>query len=645
MVRTVVAEPHGSRARRSRAGVPVAAAALVCLTVIAYAPALRGGFVWDDDAYVSANVTLRSPDGLRRIWAEPGAVPQYYPLVHTVFWLEYRLWGAHPAGYHAVNVLLHVLNALLLWWVLRRLRVSGGWLVAALFAVHPVHTESVAWITERKNVLSGFFYLLSLHAYLSARPLEAADAAHVRWSWYAASLAAFACALLSKTVVCSLPAVVLLLIWWQRGRVTLRDVRLLAPFFVLGGVLAAGTVWMEKYHVGARGVDFTLSWTQRALLAGRVLWFYAGKLCWPQPLMFSYPRWTIDPRAWPQYLWPAAVAAVVVGLFLARSRLGRGPLVAVLCFAGTLAPALGFVDVYPMRFSFVADHFQYLASIGVLALVVGAAVAGLRSITPRWPAVLVAVSLPALAALTTLTWQRTHIYADRESLWRDTLAKNPASWIAHNNLATLLLEDGRIDEAMRHLDIAVQLKDDPVTEMGLALARAAQGHTHESLALLRAVADRIPDDPRAHFNLGAVAARTGDWAQAAAAYTAAIRLKPDDLDARRRLADVLLSMGRPDEAGAQCLAILRLDPGDAEAYDRLGVSLTMRHRLDDAIGAFREAVRLKPDLADAYTHWGVALSMQAKRDAAIDRYREALRHNPASEDARHNLREAEAEAQ
>jgi hypothetical protein len=199
------------------------AVALVALTLIAYYPAIRGGFIWDDDRYVTDNALLRSVDGLGKIWFKPGATIQYYPLVFTTFWIERHLWGLAPAGYHVVNVVLHAASAFLVYLIMRGLAVRGAVVVALLFALHPVHVESVAWITERKNVLSGLFYLAAAFVYLRANGwLTSADARPSPRA-YAATLALFACALLSKTVTATLPAALLLVIW--RFRPVLADAR------------------------------------------------------------------------------------------------------------------------------------------------------------------------------------------------------------------------------------------------------------------------------------------------------------------------------------------------------------------------------------------------------------------------------------
>ena len=346
------------------------ALAIIALAIVAHAPATDGGFIWDDDDYVSRNETLEDLAGLGRIWFELGAVPQYYPLVHTTFWIEYRLWGLDPLGYHVTNVLLHALASLLLWRVLRILAPAIALPTAAVFAVHPVLVESVAWITERKNTLSGVFYLGAALAYLRFSPVTNRRESSRRGLLYALSLVLFVAALLSKTVTASLPMALALVLVWKAGSPRLRDGLSLLPHLVLGVGLGMLTVWMERSHVGAEGPEWALTAVERILIAGRAFWFYIAKLLLPTGLTFVYPRWEVDAGAAWQYLYPGAAVALIAALWSWRKRFGGGPLVAVLYFGGTLVPALGFFNVYPMRFTFVADHYQYLASIGVLSLAI-----------------------------------------------------------------------------------------------------------------------------------------------------------------------------------------------------------------------------------------------------------------------------------
>jgi tetratricopeptide (TPR) repeat protein len=516
---------------------------LVVMTLAAYWPVMSCGYIWDDDVYIHQNLLLRSFDGLGSIWLEVGATPQYYPLIHTTYWLEYRLWGPDPTGFHVVNILLHALSAVLLWRVLKRLDVPGAWVVAAVFALHPIQVESVAWITERKNILSGTLYLAAALVYLRFA-LPTGEGRPSRWL-YGGSLALFLGALLSKTVACSLPAALLLVLWWKRGHIGWRDARLLAPFLVLGVALGLLTVWMEIHRVGAEGPEWDLTLIDRGLIAGRALWFYAGKLLWPWPLMFIYPRWEIDAGVWWQYLFPAAAAAVVVGLWLARNRLGRGPLVAVLFFAGTLIPALGFFDVYPMRFSFVADHFQYLAGVGLVALAVGAGFAAAHRFEDKGRAIAVAASGLVLVALGTLTWRYGPAFQDEETLWRRTLARNDSAWIAHNNLGDILRAQGHYDVAIHHFRRAVELKPDHAkAHNNIGGILGLQGRPEEAIVHLRRALELDPSLSRAHANLGNVLLMQGKREEAISHFQEAARLDPEFGQALRQQVEAYQRQGR-----------------------------------------------------------------------------------------------------
>ena len=458
---------------------------LLLSVAIAYSPVFKAGFLenWDDGEYVKYNGLLMNADGLRKIWLEPLATPQYYPLVHTTYWLEYRAWGIKPAGYHAVNVALHATNAVLLWSVLAALGLPGAWLAAAIFALHPVHVESVAWITERKNVLSGFFYLASLRCLVSFLGLRAPastpdgqpGSSPPRWGLYAAALALFISALLSKTVTVTLPVAVLLLVWWKRKRYVPGSVVSMIPFFAVGATMALATAILERAHVGAQGPEWDFSPVDRVLIAGRAFWFYLSKIFAPLDLTFTYPRWRIDAGQWRQYLFPAALVLLAVVLWFRSRRGERGGLAGLLLFIVTLAPALGFVNFYPMRYSFVADHFQYLASVIPISLAaafyatrVAPGAAALFSPAFAFPqgpfrtTVVLAVPTLALVTLGMLTWRQSSLYRSEETLMRQNIEKNPESWVNHGVLALIFFRQGRIDEALQHSETAVRiLPSDP----------------------------------------------------------------------------------------------------------------------------------------------------------------------------------------
>jgi len=541
------------------------AAIILLATLSAYMPAIQGGFVWDDDVYVTNNATLRTVEGLRHIWLEPGATPQYYPLVFSTFWLEYRLWGLQPLGYHIVNVLLHVLAALLLWCVLHQLSLPGAWLAAAIFALHPVHVESVAWITERKNVLSGLFYLAATLAYFRFSPPGRESSIGRRaWGFYACAFAVYLCALLSKTATCSWPVAMLLVLWWKRDPLQKRDIVPLLPLFVIGLAMGVTTVWVERNLVGAEGVEWSLNMVERCFIAGRAVWFYLGKLIYPVSLSFIYPRWSMDTTQLSASMYLVAIVILLLVLRVLRHRIGKGPLVAALFFVGTLGPALGFFPVYFMRYTFVADHFQYLASIGPIALA-----ATLLTRAWRWPDrpasirikrvrpwVGGSLSVVLLMVLAAATWQRSGVYTNAETLWRDTLAKNPLAWMAHNNLGQMLWQQGKYEDAERHFAEYVKLRPgDPEAHNHLANALARRRNL-EGAAFHYQEAIRLkPDQAQPYLNLGTVRDLQGQPAEAAEHYSAALRLAPEYAQARRNLARLLyrvaaahLQAGRREQA-------------------------------------------------------------------------------------------------
>jgi len=536
--------------------------------LVAYLPALHGGPLWDDFGHITVP-ELRSLTGLWRIWSELGATQQYYPVLHSAFWLEHRLWGDAFVGYHLTNVALHSASAVLLVLILRRLALPGGLLAGLIFALHPVTVESVAWMSEQKNTLSAMFYLASALLYLrfaeaGLKPFRAAD------YWIAFGL--FICALLTKTVTATLPAALLLVFWWQRGRVDWRrDVQPLLPWFIVAVIAAAFTAWFEREVIGAKGDDFALTLVERCLVAGRVIWFYLGKLIWPRSLIFIYPRWDIDASVWWQYLFPAAAIAMAIGLALLRR---RGPLAGYLYFCGTLVPVLGFFDVYPFLFSYVADHFQYLASLGVIAPVASAlAIAAERLAKPQRRIVAVA-GAALVAALAVMTWNRSGVYRDAETLYRDTIARNPAAWMAYQNLGTELAAQNRLDEAIMAYEEALRARP------GYAAAKS-------NLVL-------------AHIKRADAAAESSDGvAEAIAHYEAVLRLEPDHFRAHYNAGTLLMDIpARQPEALKHLESAVRIQPDSVEARVNLGVLLAdVPSRSREAIEHLEFALAKRPDLA------------------------------------------------
>src|SRR5438132_9351839 len=387
--------------------------------ILTYRPALHGGFVWDDDRYVTHNHLLTVPDGLRRIWFSLDAPSQYFPLAYTVLRIERSLWGLNPTGYHWVNILLHVANALLVWRVLSRLKIPGASLAAAVFAVHPVQVESVAWIAELKNVLMGFFVFLTLLAWIAyIDPTR-----RHRSLFYLGALVFYLLALFAKSTACTLPAALLLILWLKKKPIGRRALLEIIPFVVLALGIGMVAVWWEKYHQGTRML-VSLGPIDRLLIASRAAWFYLSKIFWPSDLTFIYPQWQIDATNPVAYFWLIAAVVFAVMVYYGRRFFGRSVEVAALFFVTTLGPLLVFLLLYTFRYTVVADHYHYLAIIGPISLASSVLVTLSRS-SRTLQRLVGGTSCTILIGLGLLTWQQSATYRDAETLWRTTIATNP----------------------------------------------------------------------------------------------------------------------------------------------------------------------------------------------------------------------------
>ena len=594
---------------------------LIAATIFVYQQAWQAGFIWDDDVYVTENKLLTAPDGLKRIWFSLDSPSQYFPLVYTTFRLEHALWGLHPAGYHWVNILLHAANALLVWRLLMMLRVPGAWLAAAIFALHPVHVESVAWITERKNVLMGLFFLLALLAWIKF--VEASS--RQRWKHYGLALVFYALALFSKTTACTIPAALLLILWLQGRQINWRRLAQIAPFVVLGVGMGLITVWWERYHQGTQGELFQIGLPERLLVACRALWFYAGKLLWPANLVFSYPRWTISAGNPLDYFWLLATTAAAAVIYFSRRHLGRGPEVAALFFAAMLSPMLGFIMLYTFRYSFVADHYQYLASIGPLALAAAGISQAFDAVGKRKRFLMSAVCSVLLVPLGLLTWRQCAMYADSDTLWWATIARNPESWMAHNNIAISLLGKGKVEEAIVHYNKALEL-DPNYSEahfnLGNALLRL--GRADEAIAHYQKALETNPNNIRAHYNLAGVLAQSGQTDAAIDHYNKILEKDPNHAAAHNNLGAVLVRVGRVEEAMAQYAKALELNPNNAEAHYNLGNTLLQKGREDEAMTHYNKAVELNPNNAAAHNKLGAIFRRMGRIDEAEAHSQRAL---------------------
>lgn len=450
---------------------------LFAVTVVAYLPVWRAGFIWDDDLFLLNNPLIREADGLARLWFSTEA-PDYFPMTSTTLWFEWRLWGENALGYHLVNVLLHASSAVLWWRVLHKLNVPMAWLAAALFALHPVNVESVAWITERKNTLAMFFYVMSLLAYVHFEDTQ-------RRNWYGLSLTMFLLALLSKTAVVMMPFVLLGIAWWRRGCIKRPDLVRSLPCFAIALILGLVTVWFQYNRAISTDVVREEGFLARMAAAGWAVWFYLCKAIMPLNLSFVYPRWPIDGGKLFSYV-PAV--AVILGLGLCwfqRRRWGKASLAAFGYFVIMLLPVLGFLNIYFMRYSLVADHWQYFAIIGPIALIAGGVARAADRFSGRAPVVARITGAGLLLLLGVLTWRQTGTYENLETLWARTAARNPGSAMVQNALGDTYLQQGRLDEAKVCFEKSLAIKpDDPLVQNNLAITLVRAGKPEEAVALL-----------------------------------------------------------------------------------------------------------------------------------------------------------------
>jgi protein O-mannosyl-transferase len=640
---------------------------LFIATFLAYWPCLHGGLVWDDAAHVT-KPELQSARGLGRIWFDIGATQQYYPVLHSAFWLEHHLWGDSTFGYHVLNVALHSTAACLFALILYQLSINGAWIGAFIFALHPVCVESVAWITEQKNTLSAVFYLLAALLYLK-NDERTQDGASRFAPAYFVSLACFIAAILSKSVTATLPAALLVILWWKRGRLSWnRDILPLIPWFAAGIGGGLFTAWVERRYIGAEGQDFSLSAMQRMLVAGRVVWFYLQKLVWPSKLVFIYPRWDVSPSIWWQYLFPAAAIALAVAAWLVRDR-SRGPLAAFLFFAGSLFPALGFVNVYPFIFSFVADHFQYVASLGLITLAAGLC----RSMASKTAAIAIA------GILGILTWRDCAKYRDAITLYRTTIQQNPNCWMCYNNLGVIRLSEDRLAEAKQNFEDAIRIRpnygealfnlgnvlvslDRPqeampyfqkavqstsdhgeaMLKMGISLLK--MNRVADAVANIREVTKLRPNDAEAHRLLAVALRGFGQEMETRIELEQALRLNPDSPLLHRELAETMSGLGQSDEAISQLEVALRIDPQYADAHQALANLYAAKGRAAEATAHYKaaaarysEILELTPDQAMVHNNLAIVLEGLKRPQDAEAHFRQAIRLKADYADAHYNL--------
>jgi len=586
-------------------------AAIILAGVLPYLPALRGGFVWDDEPLITSNLLLRTSSGLGEIWAG-SRTADYFPLTNTVFWIEHHLFGNNATGYHALNILLQAANALLLWRILLRLKIPGAFLAGLIFAIHPVHAESVAWISELKNVLSMFFFLISALFFFEIEDQRFLN----RTVAYSASLVAFLLALLSKTQVVFLPVALLLCAWWRNSPVepkrqgkgnSLRLQRAIVrtvPFFLIAIVFGLITIWFQNRGIGEEEIILG-PFTRRLTNAGMAIWWYAKQVFAPVQLMAVYPQWRFDTPALVEWL---PLFAIIGGLLLLWRRHSRGLLLAFAYFIIALLPVIGIVRMsYARSGALVADHLQYFADISLIALF-SAGVARLWSNGRHEIRIVTAtVILVLLGLMGSYTWARAGVYRDEQTLWQDNFSKNPNTWQGHNRVGQLLFKQEKFAEAAPHFERAVQLKPELADNYNLLgvvycrLQRFEEGiaqyrkglqlnegrpSTAQSVstATMRVnLANALSLTGNSFSNLAQAASERGDvtaaqadtkeadarFTEAIEQYEKALAIEPEHPAIHRNLGILLSRLGRNEEAIPHLRKVLQLVPNEPSAREIL----------------------------------------------------------------------------
>ncbi|WP_428940800.1 tetratricopeptide repeat protein [Fontivita pretiosa] len=607
----------------------VAIIAALCLFI--YWPALGGAFILDDDLLLTNNTLIRDPDGLIKFWTSTEQL-DYWPMTYSTLWIEWRLWGMNPTGYHVTNLVLHIIESLLIWRLLNRLKIPGAFAGAAIFAVHPVNVESVAWIAQRKNVLAMLFLLLSIWWYLKAEesspppqqsPLYRGGRA---WGWWVASLVVFTLGMLAKGSIAPLPLLLLGITWWRRqGQLSWWDLARTAPFFAVATILAMVNIWFQNY--GADEVIREASFLQRLLGAGAVIWFYLYKALLPINLSFIYPLWNIrtDSLVW----WLPLIAAVSVTTVLWMYR--RSPWVRAVLFAWgffcvSLIPVMGFTDVTYMRWSLVADHYQHIAIIGVIGLLAGAWGAWYDRAEDTAASFALLTAAGVIGVLSWIAWKTAANYQHPLKLYAVTVAQNPTSWAANNIFGGELVEAGEVDRAIPFFQQSLRLKPGyhkAHYNYGMALAR--KGRFNEAITQFQKAIDSYPQYVQAHNFLGRALTDVGRPQEAIPHFQRALEIQPGFYLAYVGWGKALLRMGQPHEAIEKFRAAMKQAPGDPQTHLALGETLNRMGQHAEAAQVLREAVNLRRGRDPmALAQLANALRGAGQLEEAIQHYRAAL---------------------
>ncbi len=508
------------------------AAALLLATLILYAPTFSAPAHWDDLRHLTENPLVRTWRGLYTYWLMPNEVPQYYPVVFTSYCIEYHLWGYTMWPYHVVNTLFHAANAILLMMVLRKIKVPLAFLIALIFACHPIHVESVVLISEAKNTMSFFFFLLATWAYLRYADTSATR----RWLCYAGAIVLFTLAIQSKTVVFVFPLLMAMILIYQQGKITWRQITGLIPFVIIAIPHCLFVSHLEHTSVGTFGPEYNFTIVQKFVIAGQAFWFYLGKMLWPYPLMPVYPRWDIEHAAAWQLIFAAAALATFFLLIILRKRLGHTPWLLTLAYFFIMSPALGFITYYTMRFSFVSDHYVYMGSVPIIM----GGILLARSLYQRaskHQQTLTICGFSVLAALCVLTYFQGMRWLSWRSIWEYNFNFNQRDSMVQGNLGASYLQEKQYDLATQFLLMAAK---DPshrdVQLYNLGTLKSQQNLYDEAIVYFQQAAELAPNSTNAWMQLGIHLQAVNRFAEAIRAYERTLAISPYYATAKARLA-------------------------------------------------------------------------------------------------------------
>lgn len=616
-------------------------AVLAVVIFMVFSGTIRNGFVWDDDDYIHKNPLLTDPNGLAKIWKSYYSpkfnpqenTPQYYPLVFTTFYLEHKLWGFHPAGYHITNVILHIGNTILLLLVLRKLGLSWAvsLITAAIFGIHPTQVESVAWATERKNVLAGLFYFGAFLSFLHYQ-----DSAKIRY--YVLSLALFVCALLSKTAAVVLP-VTLVLAAYLKDRPIRKTIFSAIPFFALSTAAGLVTLTLEKTMVGAKGAEWSFPLFERLLIVSHSIWFYIGKILWPHPISFIYGQWDINTRSVVSYLPLAGVILALAGLWIFRKKLGRLPAFSLVYFVVAAAPALGFISFYMMRYTFVADHFIYLAiwSIMLLAVITAAKLLGRL---PQSPRIVIGTfaTIMILVCFAALTADEVKKYKNMQALWERTIAVNPKAWLAHNNLGVIYASQGQHAKALEHYKTTIELNPNYATAHNNAgVAFVLMNQPARAIDYYKRALELQDDYIEANYNLAVAYSKLEKNTEAIEYFRKAVQLQPENTSAWYNMAICFSKTDKIPDAAEAYRKVTELNPKYPEAHYNLASSYQILGKLDEAAASFKKALEIRPAYIEAKYRLAIVYRQQGKLNEAAKLLHSALEQEPEFPQANYDL--------